>query len=213
MVISIAGVAIPDSKMARDATELVRSAESQLLFHHSTRVYLFGALAGARKNLKFDHELLYVAAMFHDMGLIKPYSSASERFEVDGANAARDFLRKYQIPEASIEIVWDAIALHTTPGIPRHKKPEVALVTAGVDMDVLGLGYADVSEEDRKSVVGAHPRGAGFKKGIIAAFNDGFKHKPASTFGTMNDDVLAHFDPHFQREDFCKIILGSAWTE
>ncbi len=73
--------------MARDATELVRSAESPLLFHHSTRVYLFGALAGARKNLKFDHELLYIAAMFHDMGLIfKPYSSASERFEVDGAN-------------------------------------------------------------------------------------------------------------------------------
>jgi hypothetical protein len=213
MGVSIAGVAIPDSKMAREATELVRSTESSLLFHHSTRVFLFGALAGVRKKLKFDPELLYIAAMFHDMGLIKPYSSTSERFEVDGANAARDFLRQHDISEESIEIVWDAIALHTTPGIPKHKKPEVALVTAGVDMDVLGFGYSEVSTEDRELVVAAHPRGTGFKEGIVHAFNEGFKHKPATTFGTMNDDVLAHFDPNFKREDFCKIILNSSWSE
>ncbi len=213
MGISIAGVAIPDSKMAREATELVRSTESSLLFHHSTRVYLFGALAGARKNLQFDNELLYIAAMFHDMGLTKAYSSTAERFEVDGANAARDFLRRFKISEESIEIVWDAIALHTTPGIPKHKKPEVALVTAGVDMDVLGFGYAEVSSQDRELVLAAHPRGTGFKEGIIHAFSDGFKHKPATTFGTMNDDVLAYLDPNFTREDFCKIILDSAWSD
>jgi hypothetical protein len=213
MGISIAGVVIPDSKMAREATELVRSTESPLLFHHSTRVFLFGALAGARKNLKFDQELLYSAAMFHDMGLTKAYSSTSERFEVDSANAARDFLRRFAIPEESIEIVWDAIALHTTPGIPKHKKPEVALVTAGVDMDVLGFGYAEVSTKDRELVLAAHPRGTGFKEGIIHAFNEGFKNKPASTFGTMNDDVLAYLDPNFKREDFCRIILKSAWSD
>jgi hypothetical protein len=210
---SIAGVAIPDSAIAREATELVRSTESPLLFHHSIRVFLFGALAGKRKGLKFDPELLYVAAMFHDMGLTKPYSSETERFEVDSANAARDFLRRHEIPETSIEIVWDAIALHTTPGIPKHKKPEVALVTAGVDMDVLGIGYEEVSAADRELVVAAHPRGTGFKEGIIHAFHDGFKHKPASTFGTMNDDVLAYLDPGFKREDFCRIILGSAWSD
>jgi hypothetical protein len=213
MGISIAGVAIPDSKMAREATELVRSTESSLLFHHSTRVFLFGALAGARKQMKFDPELLYIGAMFHDMGLTKVYSSTTERFEVDSANAARDFLRRYEIPEESIEIVWDAIALHTTPGIPKHKKPEVALVTAGVDMDVLGFGYSEVSSEDRELVIAAHPRGKGFKEGIIHAFNEGFKHKPGSTFGTMNDDVLAYLDPNFQRQDFCKIILDSAWSD
>ena len=213
MGISIAGIAIPDSAMAREATELVRSTESPLLFHHSTRVFLFGALSGARQKLKFDPELLYIGAMFHDMGLTKNYSSASERFEVDSANAARDFLRRHKIAEESIEIVWDAIALHTTPGIPKHKKPEVALVTAGVDMDVLGIGYSEVSAEDRELVVAAHPRGTGFKEGIIHAFNDGFKQKPASTFGTMNDDVLAYLDPNFKREDFCRIILGSAWSD
>jgi HD superfamily phosphodiesterase len=204
---------IPDSKLAREVTELVRDTESPLLFHHSTRVYLFGALAGVRNRLKFDPELLYVGAMFHDMGLTKKYSSATERFEVDSANAARDFLRRHGIAEASIDIVWDAIALHTTPGIPQHKKPEVALVTAGVEMDVLGIGYEEFSDAQRKQVITAHPRGSHFKEGIIHCFHEGFKHKPETTFGTVNDDVLASFDPSFKRMDFCSIIRNSAWAE
>jgi hypothetical protein len=210
---SIADVRVPDSKLAKAATELVRDTESDLLFHHSSRVYYFGALAGLRQKLKFDSELLYIGAMFHDMGLTKKYSSATERFEVDSATAARDFLRQHGIDEAKIDLVWDAIALHTTPGIPRHKKPEVALVTAGVDMDVLGIGYLDVPEADREAVVKAHPRGDHFKEKIIQAFQDGFCHKPETTWGTMNDDVLALLDPKFKRANFCSIILNSAWRE
>jgi HD domain len=209
----IADVRVPDSKLAQAATELVRDTESDLLFHHSSRVYYFGALAGLRQKLKFNPELLYIGAMFHDMGLTKKYRSATERFEVDSANCARDFLRQHGIDEASIDLVWDAIALHTTPGIPRHKKPEVALVTAGVDMDVLGLGYLDVSDADREAVVKAHPRGDHFKEQIIHAFNDGFADKPETTWGTMNDDVLALLDPKFKRANFCSIILNSVWRE
>jgi hypothetical protein len=210
---SIAGVRIPDSKLAQAATELVRDTESDLLFHHSTRVYYFGALAGLRKKLKFDSELLYIGAMFHDMGLTKQYRSATERFEVDSANAARDFLRQHGIDDAAIDIVWDAIALHTTPGIPQHKKPEVALVTAGVEMDVLGIDYLSVPDAQREAVVTAHPRGDHFKEQIIHAFHDGFCHKPETTFGTVNDDVLALIDPKFKRTNFCSIILNSAWRE
>jgi HD superfamily phosphodiesterase len=213
MSTSIADIKIPDSKLACEVTELVRDTESPLLFHHSTRVYLFGALAGVRKRLKFDAELLYVGAMFHDMGLTKQYRSATERFEVDSANAARDFLRRHAIAETSIEIVWDAIALHTTPGIPQHKKPEVALVTAGVEMDVLGIGYEEFTPVQREQVVAAHPRGSKFKEGIIRSFYDGFQHKPETTFGTVNDDVLATFDPTFKRMDFCNIIRNSSWAE
>jgi len=210
---AIAGIVIPDSKLAREARQLVRETESTLLFNHSTRVFLFGALAGARKNLRFDSELLYIGAMFHDMGLTAKHSSRHERFEVDSANAARDFLRSHHIAEESIDIVWDAIALHTTPGIPQHKKPEVALVTAGVDTDVLGIGYEEIPDEQRKAVLSEYPRGHQFKEGIIDAFYHGFKHKPDTTFGTMNDDVLARIDPTFRRKDFCDIILNSSWHE
>jgi hypothetical protein len=208
---AIGGVRIPDSKMARDLTQLIRDTESDLLFHHSTRVYLFGAQTGQRRGLKFDPELLYVGAMFHDIGLTQAYRQSQNRFEVDGANAARDFLRSYAIPEAEVDIVWDAIALHTTPGIPEHKKPEVALVTSGVEMDVLGLAYDQFTDEQREAVVAAHPRGDSFKHDIIRAFYDGMKHRPDSTFGTVNDDVLALYDPSFKRTDFCSIILNSSW--
>ena len=210
---SIAGISIPDSKLAREVTELIRDTESPLLFHHSTRVYLFGALTGRRRDLKFDPELLYIGAMFHDIGLTEAHRHSHERFEVDGANAARDFMRRHQLSDASIELVWDAIALHTTPGIPQHKKPEVALVTAGVEMDVLGLAYDEFSDAERAGVVAAHPRGGQFKENIIQAFYDGMKHRPDSTFGTVNDDVLALKDPSFQRTNFCTIIRGSHWHE
>jgi len=210
---TIAGITIPDSAMARAVTELVRDTESDLLYHHSRRVFLFGALAGQRKQLQFDPELLYVGAMFHDVGLTPRYSSADDRFEVDSANAARDFLRQHGISEESVDLVWDAIALHTTPGIPQHKKPVVALVTAGVEMDVLGFAYDEFPDAQRELVVAAHPRVATFKEDIIQAFADGMAHKPLSTFGTVNDDVLALKQHGFRRLNFCSLILGSSWDE
>src|ERR1700738_1005909 len=100
MTLTVQGVRIPDSKLAREITELVRDTESPLLFHHSSQVYYFGELAGKHRGLVFDPELLYAGAMFHDMGLTPKHSSAAERFEVDGANAARDFLKSRGIAPA-----------------------------------------------------------------------------------------------------------------
>lgn len=204
-------VAIPDSRLARQITELVRDTETPLLFHHSSRVYYFAALAGLRRGLTFDRELLYAGAMFHDMGLTHQHSSAHERFEVDGANAARDFLRGQGLSPHDIDTVWTAIALHTTPGIPQHMHPVVALVTAGVEMDVLGLDFEGFGDADREAVVRAHPRDDHFKEDILQAFYDGIKHKPDTTFGNVKADVLADKDPHFHRGNFCSVIRGSRW--
>ena len=199
---TIEGIRIPDSSLARAITQLVRDTESALLFHHSSRVYYWGALAGKRRALRFDPELLYAGAMFHDMGLTPAHRSAHERFEVDGANVARDFLRSRGIGQRDIDTVWTAIALHTTPGIPQHMHPVVALVTAGVEMDVLGLAYDEYSEAQREAVVHAHPRPRQFKEDIIQAFYDGIKHKPDTTFGNVKADVLADKDPAFTARQF-----------
>jgi HD domain len=205
------GISIPDSKLAREVTQLVRDTESTLLFNHSSRVFLFASLAGKRKGLKFDPELLYVSAMFHDMGLVPSYSSAKDRFEVDGANAARDFLLQHGIAQQDIYDVWTSIALHTTPGIPQYMHPVVALLTAGVEMDVLGLEYSEFPEADREAVVKLYPRTEHFKEDILQAFYDGIKHKPETTFGNVKADVLADKDPAFKRTNFCSIIRESAW--
>jgi HD domain len=208
----IAGIPIPDSALAAEATELVRDTEPDLLFDHSLRVYLFGALQGRRLALSYDAELLYIGAIFHDMGLTEKYRSLDERFEVDGANAARRFLNQHGVPETSIEVVWDAIALHTTPGIPKWKKPEVALVTAGVELDVLGLGYHDVSDEAREAILAAFPR-VDFKRRIVQAFADGIAHKPQTAFGNVKADVLEKLLPGYVRPNFCAMIAASPFQQ
>ncbi|MFF1449921.1 HD domain-containing protein [Streptomyces sp. NPDC058274] len=209
---STAGVSVPDTKLAREATELVRDVTSDLIYHHSRRVYLFGSLQGHNRDLSFDPELLYIGAMFHDLGLSERFHDSGRRFEVDSADEARRFLQGHQVPEDSIRRVWTAIALHTTPGIPEFMEPEVALVTAGVEYDVLGIGYDDISAQDRSAIVALHPR-PDFKRQILGAFTDGIRPKPETTFGNVKADVLEHYVPGFQRGDFVRTILDSAWPE
>jgi HD superfamily phosphodiesterase len=212
MSFSVSGVTIPDSTIAREITELVRDTASPLLFHHSSRVYYFGALMGKQLDLKFDPELLYCGCMFHDMGLTAQHSSDAERFEVDGANAARDLLKSHKISQHDIDVVWTAIALHTTPGIPQHMHPVIALVTAGVEMDVLGLTYTQYSDADRDAVVEQHPRGTQFKEDIIQVFYDGIKRKSDTTFGNVKGDVIADKEPSFRPGNFCSVIRNSRWA-
>ncbi|HVQ84765.1 MAG TPA: HD domain-containing protein [Mycobacterium sp.] len=209
---TIADIVIPDTALVRDITEFIRDAEDDLLFDHSRRVFLFGALQGRRRGLQPDLELLYAGAMFHDLGLTQRYRASALRFEVDGANAAREFLLQHGVDKANADKVWLGIALHTTPGVPEFLEPEIALVTAGVETDVLGIGRDDLSPEALAAVTAAHPR-PDFKRCILAAFNDGMKHRPDSTFGMMNADVLQHFDPAFVRGNFVDVILNNTWPE
>lgn len=208
----IAGIRVPDSSLAREATEFIRDVEDDLLFNHSRRVFLFGALQGLRRGLRPDLELLYVGAMFHDIGLTERYRSSTIRFEVDGANTAREFLAARGVDKAAADKVWLGIALHTTPGVPEFLDPEVALLQAGVEVDVVGVGRESLAPDALAAVTAAHPR-PDFKTRILAAFNDGMKHRPLTTAGTMNADVLAHFDPAFERVDFVGAILNNSWPE
>lgn len=212
MAETIAGISIPDTALTRDITDYIRDREDDLLFHHSRRVFLFGALMGEQRDLEVDLELLYAGAMFHDLGLTNLYSESQLRFEVDGANAARDFLMERGVDDARASSVWMGIALHTTPGIPEHLVPEIALVTAGVETDVLGIWHHSLTEAQREAVTAAHPR-PDFKNQILSAFARGNVHRPETTFGNVNADVLNHFVPDYQRTDFVEIIRNNPWPE
>jgi hypothetical protein len=205
---TIAGIPIPDSTIARETTEFVRDVSTPLLFHHSRRVFLWGSLQGEKLALDYDPELLYVGAMFHDIGLVEGHRSEHERFEIDGANAARLFLERHGLPEERVMTVWESIALHTTPEVPRYKQPEVRMVTLGVEYDVLGLHFDELPGEQRDAVLDAHPR-TGFKEGIVEAFSAGMRDKPETTFGTMNTDILEATVPGYVRPDFCDYIRNS----
>lgn len=208
----IAGIAVPDTRLVREATALVREAADDTLFHHSRRVFLWGSLKAAARGLAVDPELAYVGGLFHDLGLTSAFATKDRRFEIDGADAARQFLLDHGRSAHEAQQVWLAIALHTTPEIPHRLDPEVAVVTLGVETDVLGFDLGEITDEQRAAVVAAHPR-PDFKNRILRAFYEGVADRPDTTFGTMNDDVLAHFDPSFSRTDFVEIIQGNAWPE
>lgn len=207
----ISGIKIPDSKIAREAAELVRQYETEMLFNHSVRVFAFGAMKGIRQNLKFDPELLYIAALFHDLGLVDAYHTEAKRFEVDGADAAREFLKSRGISDPKADLVWEAIALHTTPGIPQYMRPEIALTNAGVLVDVVAIGYDEYTPEQRSQVIAAFPRGD-FKNEFIKVQTCSALKKPPTTFSTVNFDFIEDHDPTFHKPNACTRIRNSPWV-
>lgn len=209
---TVAGITIPDSTIAHQATELLLEHGTEFIYNHSLRVFIFSSLNAKRKNLEHDSELLYVASVFHDLGLVPNFSSPDLRFEVDGANAARDFLRSHGLPKEKLQLVWDTVALHTTIGIAEHKENEVALMYSGVGLDVMGEGYEHLADADREEIIKAFPR-TDFKKKIIPTFFGGFEHKTETTFGNIKADVCAFMIPNFERKNFCDCIMQSPWSE
>lgn len=206
----IGGIEIPDTAAVAEATLLAQKTTSPLLYHHSRRVYFFGQIHAQRVGLQPDPELLYLAAMFHDMGLTTPFSDVEQRFEVDGADHGRTFLLENGFSPAAADTVWTAIALHTTPGIPSRMGAEIAATHLGVLTDVVGFGLDGLNDDQLREILAVHPRGD-FKREFLSAYFDGFKHRPETTNGTVNSDVLEHFLPGYRRVTSVERILGSAW--
>jgi len=205
---TIAGIKLPDSALAREATEFIRDASTDLLFHHSRRVFLWASLQAERLRLDHDAEMLYVGAMFHDLGLVEGHRSESERFEIDGANAARAFLGRHGLPEEQVMTVWESIALHTTRQVPDYKQPEVRLVAMGVQYDVRGLHFGTLTAEQRDAVLAAHPR-TNFKAGMIEALAAGVRDKPETAVGTVLTDILEATVPGYVRPNVCDSIRNA----
>jgi hypothetical protein len=208
----ISGIKIPNSKLAREATEFVRDRETEFLFHHSVRVYLWGAMLGEQRGWNVDPELFYTTSLFHDLGLTEGFRQSQQRFEVDGANAARDFLRGHGISEADVERVWYGIALHTTPGIPEHLHPIGTLTAEGVMMDIVGLGYDSFTDAQRDAIEAAYPHTSGFTEQFLDTLYDGLAHRHDSTHATGLADVVADKAPHFHRRNFCSLMRNAPWA-
>jgi hypothetical protein len=206
----IAGVEIPESAAVAAATRFIEATTNPLLFHHSRRVFLFGSIHARILGLEPDPELLYLASLFHDTGLLTPFSETEQRFEIDGADHAQAFLLKHGFSPRAVEIVWNAIALHTTPGIPGRMSPEVAATNLGVLTDAIGLKLDEFDIAVVDEITAVHPRGD-FKNEFIQTFHEGLKHRPDTTYGTVNADILEHFEPGFRRTSMVERITGSAW--
>jgi hypothetical protein len=206
----IAGVQIPLTSAAVEATRLIEATTTPLLFHHSRRVFLFGSLHARLLGLSLDPELLYLASLFHDAGLLTPFSDTEQRFEIDGADHAQAFLLLHRFSSTAVETVWNAIALHTTPGIPGRMGPEIAMMNRGVLTDAIGLKLDEFGTSVVDEITGVHPRGD-FKNEFLATLHGGLKDRPDTTYGTVNADILEHFEPGIHRMNMVDRIRHSAW--
>ena len=179
---------IPDTALCNAAVDLLESSSPQFLCTHCLRTYIFGSLAVRSLGRSVaDEEAAFCGSVLHDLGLVPPYRR-DNRFEVDGADAARDFCTKHQVSPQRADLVWMAIALHTSPGIPARLADEIALVHLGAGLDFLGLGLDQVPPQVLEEIFEKYPR-MKFKSEFRNLLVEHCQHNPAAQVLTWTDDV------------------------
>lgn len=179
----LAELNIPDSELAKKATALVTEVSPRFLVNHCIRAYLFGAALGLRDGMIFDNEVLYLAAIMHDLGLTASFDGPNP-FELEGARAARSFLLDHHYDARKADLIHEAIALHTSVGVAVRREAEVALVQSGSGLDVVGLRFQDLSGVMIKEIVTAYPR-LQLKKQLIPLAQQKVQGKPGCPLGAL----------------------------
>lgn len=206
-----AGIKVPDTALVRDAIDLSRSLLEPFLFNHVMRSWLFGILLSEAAEVTPDTELLAVAAILHDLGLTGRYT-AENRFEVDGANAAREFMKDRGISAQQTQLVWDAIALHTTPTLALHKEPEVVMTHSGIAVDVLGAGLDRIPQEKQRAILTAFPRLA-FKDEFKGCLCNIVRQKPMTAIDNILRDFGIRYVEGFTPPNFADLVAGAPFSE
>ena len=194
---------LPDSAIVREACKHVQAIYEPWLYQHALRSWFFAALLARHHVLQPDGEILAVSALFHDLGLAMP-PDAEIRFEVVGAGAARDFAKHQGMGERDQEQIWDAIALHTTPSIARHKAPEVACCQAGIGLDFTGTAYDQLPAKEIEWVVTTFPR-LGMKRQMKQCLCRVARESPRTTY----DNAVSDFGIRFV-EDYPVFSIADA---
>jgi hypothetical protein len=206
-----AGIKVPDTALVRDAIDLSRSLLEPSLFNHVMRSWLFGISLSEAAEVTPDAELLAVAAILHDLGLTERYT-AENRFEVDGANAAREFMKDRGISAQQTQVVWDAIALHTTPTLALHKEPEVVMTHSGIAVDVLGAGLDRIPQEKQRAILTAFPRLA-FKDQFKGCLCNVVRQKPMTAIDNILRDFGIRYVEGFTPPNFADLVAGAPFSE
>src|ERR1700726_3124063 len=207
----LAGIKVPDTVLVRDAIDLSRSASERFLFNHVMRSWLFGVLLSESAERAPDAELLSVATILHDLGLTDRYT-AENRFEVDGANAARSFLKGRGISTQQMQVVWDAIALHTTRSIALHKEPEVVMTHSGIAVDAIGVGLDRIPTAKLQAILAAFPRLA-LKNQLQSSLCNIVRRKPATSFDNILRDFGTRYIDGFTPPNFADLVANSPFSE
>lgn len=207
----LAGIAVPDTTLIDRAIELARASSEPYLFNHAMRSWLFAATLAEVEGRHCDAEILAVATVLHDIGFAKAFAGPL-RFEVEGANAAREFVRKAGVDARRAQLVWDGVALNSTPSIGLFKEPEVALCTAGIVLDWSGQGAERLPAGRMAAILAAYPR-LDMKKRFTRDVCGLVEARPETTYDNFTRDFGERFVPGYQARSTVDYLLGSPFEE
>lgn len=207
----LAGVSVPDTPLIAKAIEYARQHSEPYLFNHAMRSWLFAVLLGQLRQTAYDEEVLAVTAILHDIGLTEAFKGPL-RFEVEGANAARAFAREQGVDGHRTQLIWDGVALNSTPSIAVHKEVEVALSTAGIGLDWGGWGYDTLSETQVRAIVQEFPRRE-MKRRFMRAICCIAETRPETTYDNFARDFGERFVPGYQRQSTVDYLLNAPFKE
>ena len=208
---SLAGVSIPDTPLITRAIEFARERSEPYLFNHSMRSWLFAAIFAQRKQITHDQEVLAVTTILHEIGLTNAFDGPL-RFEVEGANAVRAFVRNEGVDERRAQLIWDGVALNSTPSIALYKEAEIAVATMGIGLDWGGFGYDALSEAAIAQIVEAFPR-LGMKERFTHAVCRIVETRPQTTYDNFARDFGERFVPGYKPVSTVDYLLNSPFKE
>jgi len=207
----LAGVAVPDTPVISRAIDFARERSEPYLFDHAMRSWLFASIIAQRNQTEHDGEVLAVATILHDVGLSEDFNGPL-RFEVEGANAARAFARDQDIDDRRTQLIWDTVALNSTPSIALYKQAEVALSTLGIGLDWGGWGYESLNETQVTAILEEFPR-LEMKQQFTRAVCRIVETRPATTYDNFARDFGERFVRGYKPVSTVDYLLNSPFKE
>ena len=206
----LGGITVIDTPVVTRAMDYARTHSEPYLFNHAVRSWLFAARLGQLQGIAHDAEVVAVGSLLHDLGLTNSFTG-QKRFEIEGADAARAFAREQGLDDRRLQLIWDSVALNSTPSIGLYKEAEVALCTAGIGVE-FGFQYDRIPPNEMKSILAAFPR-LDMKRRFADSVCRIVKTKPQTTYDNFTRDFGERLVPDYKPLSTVDYLLNSPFTE
>jgi hypothetical protein len=207
----IAGVHVTDTPLISAVIEYARGLSELYLFNHAMRSWLFAEAIGRIKGMEYDREVVAIGTILHDIGLTASVTGPN-RFEVNGADAAVSFVKGHGFSDRRVQLIWDLVALNSTPSIALHKEPEVALGTMGIGLDYGGFGVQALAADDLERILTAFPR-MKMKQRFAETCCRLVTAKPETSYDNFLRDFGDRFVPGYKAVSTVDLLMNAPFDE
>jgi len=207
----VGGITVVETPLISRALDLARTHSEPFLFHHAVRSWLFAVRLGQLQGISHDPEVVAVGTLLHDLGLTSGFAGP-RRFEIEGADAARVFARGEGVDDRRVQLIWDTVALNSTPSIALYKEAEVALCTAGIALDFGGPQYDRIPRDEMKGILAAYPR-LEMKRRFTDSVCRIVRTRPQTTYDNFARDFGERFVPDYKAESSVNFLMNAPFEE